>query len=285
MVAPLNNNNNDNNNSNKYHVVKLGSFSEPYVLCAAEKDDKTLVTASAGGGLKEWNMESYECINSIQLDFTVRAMLQTRSRLYIVCGSDNGTIEIRRSNDLRAVVSSFKFQTTVRTICELTDGSFVSGCEDTELKRWNRNGTVLQTFDHSNVLKVMELKSDVIVSATDANLKVWRVSTGDCLHTLNDSFSCIQLLKLSETLFLSNLYNMVKVWNGDKGVCIENIPTYRTKAMLRLRGGVVVAPSIATTPPEYRTSLGIYELSPEYCDNASESWSQISLVELCCAAI
>jgi len=123
-------------------------------------------------------------------------MLQTKSKLYFVCGFDNGTIEIRRSNNLRAVVSSFKVQTNIRTICELTDGSFVSGSKASDLERWNRSGTVLQTFDHLGVLKVIELRSDVIVSATDTNLKVWRVSTGECLHTLNESLPQNRLTEL-----------------------------------------------------------------------------------------
>ena len=76
-------------------------------------------------------------------------------------------------------------QLRVSASCE--DGSFVSAAWKT-MKRWDEKGTVLQTFSgHSNYInRVIELNRDVIVSAQskDTTVKMWKVSTGECLRTL-----------------------------------------------------------------------------------------------------
>src|SRR5207245_2793411 len=117
-----------------------------------------------------------------------RCLLKTKEKSRFVCGLGNGTVELRRVSDL-GVLSSFKIHReseAVESICELEDGSFVSAAENT-MKRWDDKGRVLQTFfGHSHsIYRVIELNRDVIVSASkDTTVRMWRVSTGECLRTL-----------------------------------------------------------------------------------------------------
>jgi len=150
-------------------------------------------------------MTTYECIDSIDTQVKVYVLLRTKNKQFMVCGLGDDTVEFRRLNDLRVVVSSFKLPAN-GTICELTDGSFVSGSYKDRLKRWDIDGTVLQTFDHSGVAQVIELKNDIIVSGTADSVKMWRVSTGECLQVSTYWWYRAALEKLSDDLFLFNSY-------------------------------------------------------------------------------
>jgi len=74
----------------------------------------------------------------------------------------------------------------------------VSGAQLGEaMKRWNENGTVLQTFsnDYTTTFKyVIELKRDVIVaSSDDSEVIIWKVTTGERLHSDADFPSTTQI--------------------------------------------------------------------------------------------
>jgi len=100
----------------------------------------------------------------------------------------------------------------------------------TKLKRWNKEGTVLQTF-YGNMrytVRVIELKTDVILSVALENMKIWKVSTGECLRTLDEGEGAkfvSKVLKLSRNKFVTWGHDCtMRVWNDD-GDCIETIPT------------------------------------------------------------
>ena len=155
------------------------------------------------------------------------------------------TFEMRRLSDF-GVLSSFLLHddnVAVESICELQDGSFVSAAWNT-VKRWDEEGTVLQTFFHSFVNIVIELNRDVIVSAgADDTVNMWKVSTGECLRTLTfHSQHVVGLAKVKDGVFASGSYDgMIVVWD-EKGECIE---THQSKsnvhAMTRLRDGSIVS--------------------------------------------
>jgi len=266
-------------NNNK-EIVNLGSFGDSEVVCAAQKDNYTLIT-STPMYLKEWNMKSYLCINIVRTLTKVNALTRTKSKQYIVCGLDNETVEVRRLGDL-SIVSSFELPSK-STICELTDGSFVSGSIEDWLKQWDMHGTVLQTFDHSEVQKVIEVKNDIIVSGSSYDLKVWRVSTGECLHTFSQSSSFIvELEKLSEGLFCVVTTRSIKIWCSDMGDWIERIyvPARQITAMARLRDSIVVATGSPTSivGNMWNTDLYMLQLKPKY-------YEPQTMTEMCCAVI
>jgi len=172
-----------------------------------------------------------------------------KSKKSLVCGLYNGTVEIRRVSDLE-LLSSFLLEHhacyAILCVCELEDGSFVSGSADQTLKNWDGTGKRLHTFiGHSKgVNRVIELKRDVIVSASnDSTVKIWRVSTGECLKTLTiHSSSVYGLEKVKNGMFVSGSQSpgLMVVWDGN-GVCIE---THRSehliRAMTKLRDGSIV---------------------------------------------
>jgi len=194
-----------------------------------EKDKTTIITGSRDRTLKEWETTSCECINTLKIGSGVYCMLKTKTKLRFVCGLGNGMIEIRRVSDL-VLLSSFNIHSdTVYCVCELKDGSFVSGANDYMLSRWNDCGKILQVFPgHTDgVYKVIKLKNNIVVSAAgDRTLKLWKLSSGECLHTsdLHTNDIC-GLIKISDDKFISGSSDQtIRIWD-DKGDCIETIRT------------------------------------------------------------
>jgi len=229
----------------------VGHFS--WVTAAVEKEENsTFITGSRDATLKVWNTSSCECVTTLQMDDGVCCLLRTKDKSRIVCGLEGGIVETRRVSDL-GLISSFKLHSgSVSSVCELEDGSFVSASgnapDDEALKRWNEEGTVLQTFQgHSEgVYGVIELNSNTFVSSGgNTSLKIWEVSTGECLHTLTLHTSVVgALIKLSDGLFASGSWDRrLRLWNED-GECVETHNTgYEISCMARLADKSIVTGS------------------------------------------
>lgn len=153
---------------------------------------------------------------------------------------------MRRVSDLGVIITLKLHRRMDRlwSLCELRDGSFVTAAGK-NLKRWDEKGTTLQTFSgHSeDVRKVIELKSDVIVSGSeDFTVKMWRVSTGECLRTLSVCMDHVHgLVRVNDGLFVGGYWTNenVVVWD-EMGNCIETHHGECMFAMTRLRDGSIV---------------------------------------------
>jgi len=206
--------------------------------------NNTFLTGSFDKTLREWNKTTCECLRSSSTPESVCCLAITKDKLRIVIGMWNGGIEIRRADDL-GVISTFRQNYgAVTTICELADGSFVSGSNGTKLRRFDENGTVLQIFsEYMNMItKVMELDSDTIIAAcSDATVGIWKLSTGQLIHKIRGSVQ--GLIKLSDDRFVTGSSDkMIQVWNGTKGECIEAISTCnRINAITRIGDSIVTA--------------------------------------------
>jgi len=211
----------------------VGTFSghQHWVYCAVEKDSTSIITASSDTTLKEWDIASCECLRTVSVDPPVHCMIKAKSKPMIVCGSWGGGIALRRTSDL-SIISSFEFHSSheIHALCELGDGTFISGSYG-YMKHWNESGEELRTFSWQpvRIIQIMSLKRDIIVTASDdgkkgATTKIWKVSTGECLHTDTRSTHLVQgLVKLSDSHFVSGSSDeMIEVWN-DKGECFQTI--------------------------------------------------------------
>jgi len=134
----------------------------------------------------------------------------------------------------------------VRCICELLDGSFVSGSYDQKIHRWNEEGKVHQTFiGHMGyVNQVMELKPDVMVSSGKDAIIMWTVSTGErCrIFTIWGEEDEHILVKLEAGMFVSGSSpdGKIRIWT-EGGECTQTINTgYSIDRITRLRDGSIV---------------------------------------------
>jgi len=149
---------------------------------------------------------------------------------------------MRRVSDL-GVISSFK-SPGVSCICELSDGSFVTGSDDGLLKRWREENieVVLQTFSRClGVRHVVEVNPDTIAS-WNLEVQLWRISTGERIRAL-DSEGTTAIAALGRSMLASASKCYVDLW-GEKGDHIERIGKWLGVYQLtRLRDGSVVISS------------------------------------------
>jgi len=218
---------------------------EDVVMCAVEIDNETIVTGSLDRTLRVWNKTTCECLRSFSTHYGVFSLIRSNDGLRILCGMFSGAVEMRRTDDLGVILASFKPHSgIIDCICELEDGSFVSGSTTKTIKRWDRNGMVLQTLSgHSDtVMRLIKLNSDIVVgSSRDSTVTMWKVSTGQLLHKLTLHTDWIDgLMKLSEDKFVTASWDhTLRVWNR-RGECIGTITTdCGIRAMTRLGDSIV----------------------------------------------
>jgi len=174
--------------------------------------------------------------------------MRTKDKLYIVCGLSDGGVEMRATNNDLRVISLFEIHPRyiVRSICELDDGTFVSGSDEKTVKRWNSTGEVLQEFSElsTGIRKVIQLNSDVIIAAALFTSMMWRLSTGQPLREVTlHSGAIYGMVKLSDDKFATgDSDRKIRVWNETQRECIEAVSTnYNLQAMIRVRDTIVTA--------------------------------------------
>jgi len=143
------------------------------------------------------------------------------------------------------------FGDLITCICELEDGTIIVAA-NRQMYRWHMVlETLLQTFNHvSSITAVIELKSDVIVSASwDRAVNMWRVSSGECLRSLPHCYAVLELVKLNgrtphfASVTHKDRIGIIQVWDevGD------HIATYQTDsyvtAVTTLEDGSIVTGS------------------------------------------
>jgi len=178
----------------------------------------------------------------------------------------NGLVEFRRLHDFKVVFRTSQGSENV-TICirELEDetliaargGNMIEQHDISQLLRPDDNGetspspspsscsspiAIVQTFKghKQNIHDVIELKRDVIVSVSSEEIKMWSVSSGQCLRSL-DYPGVFRLVKLKEGFFATGLGEDDAIRVIDENG--ENVKTYRLEgitAMTRLEDGSLV---------------------------------------------
>jgi len=165
------------------------------------------------------------------------------------------------------------------------------------MTRWKDDGIVLQSFSGNShdIMQVIELNSDTLVTASIMNeLQMWRVSTGECLRTLNHEHptGLMRLTKLSRSKFVSwGRDCRMRVWN-DEGRCIETIPTLGALAtMTRVDNHIVTVTFAQLGVAIRRIRYVLLLLYKKQCmteDSPSLLFtieSRTKLLELCCVVI
>jgi len=219
---------------------------ESEVLCALKTD--RYIIAGADRLVALWDVETSKFLFFIHMFNAVTSLLITKDNSTVVLGSSTGVISLRRASDL-SFVSSFEVRSgRIDCICELEDGSFISGGRDSSLKRWEIGTRRAQNFaEHSGwVTKVIELKRNVVVSASrDGTVRLWQVDPQCFLYVLHLWNPVCGLLMVDRDLclFATGSDKSLEVWN-ERLECIQYIETDDAiSTMTRLEDGSIVTGS------------------------------------------
>lgn len=85
---------------------------------------------------------------------------------------------------------------------------------------------------HSDTVRCIEQLSEeeIISGSEDRTIKIWNLSTGDCLKTFGDYEYRIFSINIisSDTIVSSANYEKVKVWDLNTGECLKTITIEET---------------------------------------------------------
>jgi len=126
--------------------------------------------------------------------------------------------------------------------CELEDGTFILDSKE-EFQRWDLSKEIaLQTFTghEHRISDVIELKSDVVLSVSEDELIIWRVSTGECLHKLTNLPDIMGLVKLSDGFFATGSGFKIGLWNEHGYNYATYITESEIQSMIILTDGSIV---------------------------------------------
>jgi len=219
------------NRHNKLIIVGRYEGHREDVFFAEVLGDDRLITASCNDSLvptpesilKVWNKTTGECLETISLGPLVSTLLKMRDGTTLLCGFENGSLQFLRTSDFR-VMKTIQIQekdkevrgeegkeeegeeegTYLTLYCELEDGTFILGFGSQKFQRWDiPTETALQTFTghDDGIYCFIEIKRDIIVSTSDQETIIWRVSTGECLHKLTSEHKVMDIAKLSGGCF------------------------------------------------------------------------------------
>jgi len=250
------------NQSNK--LVNVGVFQQHTedVIFVTDIDDNKIVTVSQvqlelkrDVTVRVWNKTTCESLETLSLSSEFSSVFKTRDRATLLFGFENGSFDFRRTSDLQIVVKTIQLPRdeygydVLIIYCELLDGTFILHYEN-ELQRWDfSTQTLLQTFTghYEDILEVIELNRDTIVSASKGKTIIWRVSTGELLRKISLDGVAVGLVKLSEGFFAIgvrgyriDINEIIKLWN-ERGHNYANYEAYYdVQHMIKLADGSIV---------------------------------------------
>lgn len=94
-------------------------------------------------------------------------------------------------------------------------------------KNWRKGIHTIKTFvGHSDGVTCLQFNGKYLMTGSyDSSIKIWKVSTGECIRTLTGHTKGVRALVFdSQKLITAGLDSTIKVWNYHTGQCIS---TYR----------------------------------------------------------
>jgi len=230
------NNGGDSSSRSNLRIVGTYIVDTTSFWSAVERDDDTIAILSYDGTVNVFDKTTCECVLTTSKCYPSYGLLKTKDNTTLISGTEDGLIEMRRLSDFQ-VVHSVHVGGFAVVLCGLGDGTIIlHKPAKKELQRWDlKASTMVQSFNAVEpvVMSAIELNSDVIVSSSINYVSVWRVSTGERLHRLEQRGHVRTLLKLTDRHFASaGGDKTIRLWDEDG----NNFAMYQTEKEVRWVG-------------------------------------------------
>ncbi|KAJ3019862.1 hypothetical protein HKX48_001691 [Thoreauomyces humboldtii] len=197
-------------------------------IVTVQHSEETVVSGSEDTTIRIWDLETGECRQVLEGHDGAVCCLQFDDRV-VISGSTDNHIKIwtrypflrRSSNDLSTLnppepPSRHSSSRTLHghrgaVFCLQFSGRYIcSGAEDAEIRLWRRSsGECLRTLKgHAAAVVCLQFDDVKIVSGgSDMFVKVWDISTGECLYTLAQHTAAVWNLKFSGTRLTTSSFD------------------------------------------------------------------------------
>ena len=213
---------------NKNECFKILNGHTDVVASIEIISNNQLISGSYDKTLKIWDLESGTLIKTLYCINEKILCLKVLSNATVAVGCYM-KIKILNIEDDVCIKTLNDHSCWIRDLITLSDGTLVSGSQDTTITFWNiNNGQCLKTLyghiDYVNCLLL--LKNGQLASGSkDKTIKIWNTSTGDGIKTLEGHTDRIWCLESSDNFDLISCSEdkTIKIWNLTTDECIKTL--------------------------------------------------------------
>ncbi|KAJ3127178.1 Glutathione S-transferase zeta-1 [Nowakowskiella sp. JEL0407] len=207
----------------------MGNFSASYITGHADSvyciqfDLKQVVSGSRDRTVKFWDLETKQCLRTLEGHSGSVLCLQYDSR-YIVTGSSDSTIIIWN------YTTGEKLKVLTGHTCPVLDVRFnehilVSCSKDCTVRVWDiNNGVQIRSLvGHRAAVNAVHLYENFVVSASGDNLiKLWDAYTGKFIRDFKGHERGLACVQFDGTFIVSGSNDRtIRVWNAQTGECLN----------------------------------------------------------------
>ncbi|KID95169.1 WD40/YVTN repeat-like-containing domain protein, partial [Metarhizium majus ARSEF 297] len=205
---------------------------------AFSHDSTRLASGSSDGGIQLWSVDTGECM---------RILNPYRGPVSLVAFSHDSTmiLSINASAMLRIWQTNFSERVQVlehhrgevNGLILSPDSRLVvtkTGMDRNILVWSTENGESHALKGHQSYISsaVFSHDSTLLASASDEETRIWRVTTGECIHTLQEDASCLCFSHDSKLLASASSDQTIRIWHTDEGQCMHTLQGSQTGRLI-----------------------------------------------------
>jgi WD40 repeat protein len=194
---------------------------------------RKLISGSYDGLIKIWDIDTGECLKSIDE--------QSGEVIYIyIVSIDSFVASFFENNNLILfdlnsgnVIGTFVGHVSIINVIEkISNDKIVTCSNDRTLRIWSlrKSGVCLKILKgHTGIVFCLRVISNekIISGSDDQTIKIWEIESGNCLKTLEGHTDEVyEIIQLSDEKIASSSKNgQIKIWKIKEAECIETIET------------------------------------------------------------
>lgn len=203
---------------------------------AFSHDSTQLASGSNDSSIRVWNVNTGECMRILNghLEFISWVAFSHDSTMILSISAPRDTIlRIWHTNSSECVQVLEHHRGEVNELILSPDSRLIAtkAFKDTNILVWStENGESHALRGHQGFIDsaVFSHDSALLASTSDDATRIWRVTTGECIHTLQGRVDSLCFSHDSKLLASGSRDGTIRIWHTDKGQCMHTLQIRRS---------------------------------------------------------
>ena len=188
------------------------------VSCLALVTGNILASGSLDKTIKLWSLNSYECIQTIDVGDYVFSLLCLADNL-MACGSYGNKVQIWDLSSYKCIQTLTGHNSSINCLALVPSlNRIASASVDKTIRIWSitHSKCIAILEGHTSAVNCLQLLSDDILTSAsyDKTIKMWDMFTFRCLKTLTGHSNLISSLAIlpGQKILSASRYGILKIW-------------------------------------------------------------------------